>query len=141
MNVASFRAADLKLVRAAAGNVWFGDTLDQPGYGEFLERAGPAWTAFDDVGVIGCGGIMYEHQTLGTAWTLLTPRSGSFMTPLHRYARRALTQCPLVRVQAHVDPGFAPAVRWIEMLGFVREGLLRKFTPQGRDMLLFARVR
>ena len=47
----------------------------------------------------------------------------------------------LRRVQCTVRDGFPFLVKFIKMLGFEREGLMRKFGPEGDDYYLYARVK
>lgn len=46
----------------------------------------------------------------------------------------------LWRLQATIRADVDFAERWIEVLGFEKEGLLRKFGPSGEDHFMFARV-
>lgn len=141
MKVVEFSAQHIDLLLAQGGREWFGDApFEDPEYARAIEAASNAWSLIDGAHLIGCGGIAKEHDSCGTAWTLLTPQSGPYMTRIHRFAVRTLARCPLTRVQAHVSPTFEAARHWIEMLGFEFEGRLRKFSPTGRDMLLYARV-
>jgi RimJ/RimL family protein N-acetyltransferase len=63
------------------------------------------------------------------------------MVIIDRVARRMLRNCPRRRIQATTDPEFGPGQRWLLMLGFVQEGRLRAYTPDGRDQLMYARIR
>lgn len=45
------------------------------------------------------------------------------------------------RTQVTIRKGFPFLLKWIEMLGFEREGLMRKFGPEGDDYYLYARVK
>lgn len=46
----------------------------------------------------------------------------------------------LSRVQATIRADFKGAEKWIKILGFEKEGLMRKFGPEGEDHFLFAKV-
>lgn len=144
MTLRAFEAADLAALLAQGGQAFAGSraVLEQPGYGELLRESGQAWTLQQGDRILGVGGISREHAQLGTAWTLLNPiESGRHMVIIDRVARRLLQACPLRRVQATCDPEFEAARRWLgDMLGFKFEGRLAKYTPDGRDQLLFARV-
>lgn len=145
MKIVDFSPEDLDEILTAGGDAFAGGRtlLSQPGYGQLLKDSGPAWSGFDVYGnLIGCGGIAVEHPGCSTAWTLLNPNlSGKRMVTLTRWARTVIANCPTRRVQAHADPSFAPARRWLELLGFQYEGLLRSFSPDGRDMAVFSIVR
>lgn len=141
MNVTDFEAGHIAWLLEQGGRNWLGDApFDDPEYARAIEAVGNAWSLIEGGRLIGCGGIAKEHDTCGTAWALLTPQSGFYMTRIHRFAMKTLSRCSLRRVQAHVAPDFAQALHWIEMLGFEREGRLRAFTPTGRDVYLYARV-
>ena len=45
------------------------------------------------------------------------------------------------RVEMIVDPNHRAACRWARLLGFEQEGYMKLFSPDGRDALMFARVR
>ncbi len=63
------------------------------------------------------------------------------MLPLTYRARSFFAKGDFQRVEAYVDPEFPQAIKWAEMLGFEREGLMKRFTPSGQDQYLYARTR
>jgi hypothetical protein len=128
------------LIEAAGGRNIFGPLPFAPGHAEMCAEH-PAWSAFDGNQILACGGIHRDFETCGTAWSLLLPSTARHMTGLTRLSRRVFDASPLVRIQAHASPTFKPAMRWLAMLGFKYEGTMRKFSPSGSDVLLFARVR
>jgi hypothetical protein len=44
------------------------------------------------------------------------------------------------RVEASTAVGWLPGRRWLEMLGFECEGVMRAYGPDRRDFFRFARV-
>ena len=140
MNVVKFEPAHIELLERAGGRAVFGDWPFQPGHAELCAEHA-AWTCFDGSRILGCGGISFDHEGCGTAWTLMLPLTGRKMVAITRLTRRVIEACPLRRIQAHASTTFKPAARWLEMLGFQYEGTMRKFTPSGLDVLLYARVR
>lgn len=46
----------------------------------------------------------------------------------------------LRRIQAEVKVTYEEGQRWLESLGFEREGLLKKFCPDNTDVYLYGRV-
>ncbi len=140
MNVRDFEVGHIAMIEAAGGREVFGPFPFQPGHAELCAES-PAWSIFDGEQIVGCGGFFKDHDECVTAWTLLLPCSGPRMRFVHRAALEVIGRCPARRIQAHASVTFKPAMRWLTMLGFKFEGTLRKFTPDGADMLLFARVR
>jgi hypothetical protein len=47
----------------------------------------------------------------------------------------------LRRTQTLIRKGYPFLIKWIELLGFEQEGLLRKFGPEGDDYYMYARVK
>ena len=45
------------------------------------------------------------------------------------------------RLETQVFIDWPPGPRWVELLGFEREGLMRRYTPDNRDAWLYAKVR
>lgn len=99
------------------------------------------WTGVLDGQVIGCAGIAECWPGRAEAWTLLAPDAFDVFRHIHRVVRRVLADSPWHRVEMKVDADHAAAVRWAEHLGFEREGLMRKYTADQRDIFLYARVK
>jgi hypothetical protein len=138
MNVRDFEPEHIKLLDAAGGREIFGPTPFAAGYEQLLMGG---WSAFDGDQIIAIGGLSADHDQCATAWAFLLPSTARYMIALTRFAAGVFDRSPFRRIQAHALPTFPPAIRWLEMLGFSREGLLRKFSPSGHDMLLYSRVR
>lgn len=126
--------------------------LLQPGQSRarpYLERADYAtalvmptsFTALEGDRVLACAGVIPLWQGRGEAWALMGSDLRRHFLCIHRATLRFLEACGLQRVEAAVDAEFCEAVEWIEMLGFKHEGPLRKYTPDGRDCIRYARVR
>lgn len=99
------------------------------------------WTLVEDGVVLGCGGLVECWENRAQAWTLISePLLERFRTA-HRMVRAKLAEAPWRRIEMDVDTEHKAAIAWAEHLGFVAEGVRRKYTVDGRDMILFARVR
>lgn len=106
-----------------------------------LSDAGLAWTALDGERVIGVGGLLPEWHNRAVAWTMLSGDIGHHFSAVHRATKNFLVRSPYRRIEAHVDVGFEPGIRWMRMLGFEFEVYLKAFRPDGADMLQFVRIR
>jgi hypothetical protein len=116
-----------------------GQVMTRPQLEAAIE-SGFALACVRDAKILAIGGIAEHWPDRGVVWGLLTDSIGATMTPVHRIVRRALEATSLKRVEAHVAVEHVAAVRWIELLGFTREGTMRAFW-QGHDFALYARVR
>lgn len=114
---------------------------------ENLETAaadGDAFTLMYDGRVMCVGGVHNIWPGCGQVW--LIPSVYALQHPMvfARQVRRILDVMiethQLHRVQALINTKLAPGERWIEMLGFTKEGVLRKYSPQGNDYFMYGRV-
>lgn len=110
-------------------------------YVQALKGGGPAYTAEADGRVIACGGIMLQWPGRALVWSLLSRHAGRHFVALHRCVSKRLDEANVRRLEAVVDATFEPGHRWVRLLGFEREGLMRGYAPDGRDHVLYARVR
>lgn len=106
-----------------------------------VAQTGVGWAGVLDGRVIGCAGIAECWPGRAEAWTLLSEDAFDVFRHIHRVVRRVLADCPWHRVEMKVDADHVAAIRWAEHLGFEREGLMRKYTADQRDVFLYARVR
>lgn len=114
----------------------------KPEYAKALEAAGPAYTAMDGSEVIACAGLAEQWAGRATAWSILSKHvTGSKFVRLHKIVQRFLDMQDYARLEMTVDQGFEQGVRWAEMLGFECEGLMRKYSPNGTNCYLYARVK
>lgn len=106
-----------------------------------VDQCPVGWTGLVDGQVVGCAGISECWPGRAEAWTLLAPDALAVFREIHRTVRRVLADGPWHRIEMKVDAGHAAAARWAEHLGFEREGLMRKYTADQRDVYLYARVK
>ncbi|MCW5623338.1 MAG: GNAT family N-acetyltransferase [Burkholderiales bacterium] len=111
-------------------------------YPEALAAApGISYSAVRGDEVLACAGLAEQWTGRMLAWALLARGIGGGFVVIDRAVKRCLEAAPARRIEAHVDAEFLPAQRWVERLGFNREGLMRAFSVDGRDFQLWARVR
>lgn len=108
-------------------------------YVSALAKMGPCATALDGDRVIGSCGIA-QTITGGILWAFVSEDAGRYMVKLDRCARRFLSAIPAARIEATVEKGFLPGCRWLDLLGFEFEGVMRKYGPDGKDHLRYARI-
>lgn len=111
-------------------------------YASLARPAGPALTAWRPDGrIVVCGGILTYSPRHGMLWGVLADDAGQHMLALHRMVRRFLGTVPQRRIEATVEEGFRPGCRWLELLGFDYEGLMRGFGDLGETHLRYALIR
>ncbi|WP_230949701.1 GNAT family N-acetyltransferase [Burkholderia pseudomultivorans] len=101
------------------------------------------WAIVEGGVTLGCGGLAEVWENRAQAWTLMSP---ALMSPrrfriVQRMVQGVLDDAPWRRIEMDVDTANTAGAAWIERLGFVREGVRRKYTVDGRDVVLFARVK
>lgn len=139
MNIVRFRPEHMARIRLQPWQEGFSSYLADCKHGEMLDN-GNAFSAIYGDHVIGCAGVVELWDNRAIAWTLLSEDSGKHFVSIHRAVAGFLKAAKWRRIEATVDVGFDAGERWMGMLGFQREGLMRAYTPDGRDQQLFARV-
>lgn len=103
---------------------------------------GPCWTALHEGRVLGVAGLGVHWEGRAEAWCLLAREVPTRLWPaIHRAALRGIEAAGFRRVEATAKQGFEPAGKWLRMLGFVPEGVMPAYGPDGADHMRWARVR
>ncbi|WP_321814578.1 MULTISPECIES: GNAT family acetyltransferase [unclassified Paraburkholderia] len=116
-------------------------TIDEDYARTLIANKGVAWAVVEDGEPIACGGIAEAWTDRAIAWSMITPRAFRYFPRLHRLVKRVLDESPWVRIEIDVRADHAAGCRWADHLGFIVEGIRRKYTPDGADMILYARVK
>ena len=107
---------------------------------EFLESE-VAYTALVDGKAVASAGLIYQWEGRELAWAFVSELGASNFRTLHRYIKKGLDDRPIKRIEMTVDCDFPQAHRWAKMLGFKLEAeRMVAYSPDGRDMALYARV-
>jgi hypothetical protein len=116
--------------------------LDEAYARTLIANKGVAWAVVEDGDcTIACGGIVEAWPGRALAWSLITPRAFRYFRTLHRLVKTVLDDSPWARIEIDVSATHEAGKRWAEHLGFELECVRRKFTPDGQDMILYARVK
>lgn len=140
MRVVRFEAEHLALLELQDAQLSLSGVISEPGYAQSIAKAGQAFTALDGQTVILCAGLIEAWQGRAIAWALVSKHAGRHFFSIHRAVDGFLKQTEYRRIEATVQADFPQAWRWIQMLGFKHEGLMRCYAPDGSDHHLFARV-
>lgn len=107
-----------------------------------------SYTALWDGVIVGAGGASMMWKGVWEFWIILTKnskRGGIYgITALEAIRRKIdeiIEENDIVRAQATVRLDFPKGIRMLEALGFEREGLLRRYTPDGASVYRYAKVK
>lgn len=138
-----FRPEHLGALQLQAAQAYLQPLLAKPEYGAAL--VGPdTWSGILDRRIVGCAGILPQWPGRAIAWALLTRDLSArhFLQAHHKVLRvlHAAQRNGMRRIETTVDAGFDAGHRWVRALGFLPEGLMRGYSPEGRDHALYARI-
>jgi hypothetical protein len=105
-----------------------------------LTEAGRAWTGFTGRTPVVCAGLLDLGGGRAEAWALLGRDAGRRMTAITRAVACGLRGAGFRYVQAHTAMDFAPARRWVELLGFDFAAVLPRYCDDGGDAELWTRT-
>lgn len=115
--------------------------LVDPIYAQSLKDAGCAYSLVIGDEVHACMGLVKQWDERAIAWGLIGEDSGKHFPKIHRAVLATMEMHPFRRVETSVTCNFPNGRRWAGLLGFVLEGTMKAFTPDGRDCDLYAKVR
>ena len=110
---------------------------------KLYETAGPSYTVTLNGRVVGCGGICTLWQGVGEAWAIYAKGIGrEHIDP--QVAKDLLydmiDEGNFIRVQATPRADWPKGVKYVEYLGFQREGLMRSYHDK-IDCIMFSIIR
>lgn len=143
MQIVAFKAAHLQSLDLQDSQAYLSADLAKPEYAAMIEQAGQSFTAIVDGNVLACSGTAEVWSGRVVAWALISNQAGRHMVGIHKAVAGYLSAAKYRRIEAWVDEGFAPGMRWLELLGFVCETPLpmRGFRPDGGSCFLFSKVK
>ncbi len=95
--------------------------------------------------VLGCAGLIPQWKGRSIAWAWLSNKiTHQDMVWIHRQVTDFLDKAQISpdykRIEASVHEPFKAAHRWVTMLGFKSEGLMKNFDPAGEDCRMYSRI-
>lgn len=117
-------------------------------YGEFFiqtasqdEKGPSAWTALVDGRVYISAGIYLLAPYMGEAWSLISEEFSqapkSVKIKIIKELRKGIQRSDLQRIQANTEEDFTEARRFLEFLGFRKEGIMENYTAKGENSVLY----
>lgn len=119
----------------------YGETLVRCAIREF--NGNPcAWTYYKDGEVLGAGGILqlnYAH--VAQAWCIFGENFQTCYKTAVKKIKNSLLEIPSLRIEAYTETDFPQAQRFLEYLGFEKEGILRRQGIDTRDNIVYSIIR
>lgn len=107
---------------------------------QITSAPGLSQTAMLDGQPIACAGVIELWTGRAYAWAYLGEQAAGRFKAVHRAVGAVLALNRWRRVEMAVDVRDPGAKRWAHHLGFDFEGVARKWTTDGRDVEIWARV-
>ena len=106
------------------------------------EESGLCITGWVDGKVIGVGGIKILWEGVGEVWALFTSykKSKGAYKCIRDGLEKLIEDNKLRRIQGYGRIGFPQSHILFKHLGFKPEGIMRKYTPDGVDVIMYARI-
>lgn len=108
------------------------------------ERIRNSFTVCKDELILACGGVIHHWNGRGELWIIMSFwLNRSDMLFLHRTVKKFLDDCHTsgyARLEASVLQEFAAGHKWLKMLGFEAEGVMRRYDPAGKDHVSYAKI-
>jgi hypothetical protein len=105
---------------------------------------GPAFTLMSEDNPVCAGGIVPLWPGVAEAWMLISKYVNQYPLSVYKSVSSVMLdiieKMELFRVQTVIKEDDKTAIRWIERLGYTREGLLRQFGPDRQDYFIYGRV-
>ena len=112
------------------------------------EESGKCITGLINGEVVGSAGVDLYWPGVGEIWMMVKSkrkdvsvlRNVEGITVIRKGIERLIKDHKLVRAQVHVRLDFRRMHRLIKILGFEKEGLQRKWMPDGADVIVYSRI-
>lgn len=115
------------------GNIW---EMKNRGYG---------YTIYHEEDVVAVAGVTRIVSGVAEIWTITGKLVEKYPKDFHKMCLRIIEEAfeigGLHRLQCTAEVDYDRTIKWLERLGFEREGMLRNYTPDKRDMYIYSIVR
>ena len=105
-----------------------------------VKESDHAWTIMRENVPVCIWGYCIVWEGRHHFWALMSKESARCMLNIIKIGQEKLDQMRVRRMEATVSCDFPQAIKFIERLGFTREGRLAKFFNDGNDAYMYARV-
>lgn len=144
IEIIPFKSEHLEKFDGKLGEEWITAHFDIGKLLSEFSKHGAMFTVFVDGRVVAIAGLMGLWKGVGEVWAAFAPGGERYMKTIHRKSKEVIAEAlnnGFWRIQTNVIAGFDKGIRWVERLGFKSEGVMRKYSPNGGDMIRYAIVR
>ncbi len=115
------------------GNLW-----------EMLNR-GYGFTIYHEEDIIACVAVTKICTGVSEIWAITGKLVDKYPKDFHKICKRIIEYAfkidDLHRLQCTAEVGYDRTIKWLEKLGFEREGTLRNYTSDSKDMYIYSIIR
>jgi hypothetical protein len=144
IEIKPFEVQHLSLFNLKLGEEWMASFFDIKTLAIEYAKRGQLFSVFVDDRVEAIGGFVKLWEGVVEMIAMISPVGKRHIKIIHRTAKNMINVAlsnGIWRIQTNVLDGFDKGIRWVERLGFHSEGKMKKYTPDGRDMIRFAIVK
>lgn len=145
MHVETFAVHHLAALGRSTSGLFMDEFPDRNDRIKAYVSMGPAFTLFDGEQPVACGGVVVAWKGVGEAWLVPhespEPWGKAIIYAARHFLRLICEQEKLHRLQVCSVCGHGVDPRWFRAMGFIEKPVrLKKYTPNGKDCLLYART-
>ena len=107
-----------------------------------MKSKGYAYTIYHEEDVVACVGVTKIVSGMAEIWAITGKLVDKYPKDFHKISLTIIEEAfkigNLHRLQCTAEVDYERTVKWLERLGFEREGTLRNYTPDGKDMYIYS---
>jgi hypothetical protein len=137
-----FRSSDFVVLKEKGVLTVYGDYVTEDSLLR-LESNPYSATLIDEetLEVFAIGGAIEVWENRAHLWLFIDPACRKRFFQIHNAVNRYINALPFRRVEAIVEVDFAEGNRWMPLLKFEREGILRAYGVDGKDMVMYSKIK
>ena len=100
-----------------------------------------AWTGIENGHIIAAAGFIPMWNGVAECWFIGSDRIQRKLKTVVKTTLSIMEKMPYSRMHANVRANWKEAIPFAEFLGFEKEGVMKKFGPEGSDYLVMGRIK
>ena len=110
-----------------------------------MKKRGYVYTIYHEDEVVACVGVTKIVSGVAEIWAITGKLVEKYPKDFHKLCikiiKEAFKKDNLRRLQCTAETDYDRTIKWLERLGFEREGTLRNYTCDGKDMYIYSIIR